>query len=610
MSSSAGFPVHEKGQDEDLRAYLGRLLSESTFAASTRRGRLLRYLVEESLAGKGEEITEYAIGLDVLGKPSSFDTRVDSSVRAEVSRLRRALTSYYEQEGSGDPWRIAIAQRGYQAMFEPVAEPTAAKKRPSTRWKWVGSVAIAMVITTAIVFWRARFDPPEIRSVVVLPLENLTGDPAQEYIGDGVTEELTDSLARIPDLRVVARTSAFQFKGKGVDVRQVGRQLNVEAVVEGSIRESDGRLRLTAQVNRTRDGFHILSHTIEGSEQELGRLERELADSVQLVLRPRAKIPARHIPAREAREFLLKAKVIGGKGTVEAFRSAIEWLNRAIESDPSYADAYAALSGTYVSGMLNFASEPLNYVPPAKAAAARALELDPNCARAYASQGYLDSMILMDWSRGEDELRHALQLMPQEATHHNWLGLTLLVQGRFDESLHELRTAENLDPLSPAAGATVGFALYCARRYDEALRQFNKVLDLHPDAALPIAAHVGAIYEAKGDFATAMAKYNQVLEKAPAVKERIAHLLASTGRRDEARRILREIEIPTANGPPDPFAVAIIYGALGDRDRAFEWLDRAYAARKIALLKVDPMLDPLRLDPRFQALLKKTGFSR
>ena len=309
-----------------------------------------------------------------------------------------------------------------------------------------------------------------------------------------------------------------------------------------------------------------------------------------------------HVPPREARELFLKAQAIRSQGSLEAFHSGVTDLTRAIEIDPSYSDAYAALAGLYASAAGNFGPEPLSYIPPAKAAAAKALELDPWSYRAFAVQGYMDGLILMDWSRAESELRKAVLLQPKDSGNHNWLGLTLLAQGRFEKAIQELRTAQDLDPLHP--GATLGFALYCARRYDEALHELIQMIHLHPDV-IALHPYLGAVYEAKGEYEKPEAEYDFVLPTQPyAVKDRIAHLLAVMGKRDQAQRLLAELEHPREQ-PPDAFSIAIIHAALDERDQAFEWLERAYDSRKIALVKVHPMLDPLRADERYQAFLKK-----
>jgi len=610
----------EPAQVESFRRYLEQLLASPMFA-SRRRGQLLRYLAEEKLAGRGPQVTEYGIALDVFERPASFDTRTEATVRAEMSRLRRTLAGHYESAGAEDPWRILLPSRGYEPIFRPRGEQTveapaeslppseAAQPAPQAkprRRMWL-VLATAGLIVAAIVtarYWRPG--APSTGSVAVLPFANLTGDAHNDYLADGVTEQLTDALAQIPTLRVVARTSSFQFKGKNVDIREIGRRLDADAVVEGSIQYLGGKVRLTAQVNRTRNGYHILSHAIEGGMQDLARLANEMVPPLVAALRPGTAIASRRTPDPQAYDLYLKARAFRARGTREAFDAAVALLNQAIEHDPQFADAYARLASAYASAAVNFESEPMEYARQAKENAAIALRLDPTNAIAESSRGIVDSMIMLDWKTGERELRRAVELMPQNGPNRVALGLNLLMRGRFDEAIAEDRKAESLDPLMPAVGSA--FAYYLARRYDEALAQFVKVRDLHPDL---IAVHpfIGAVWQAKHEYAKAMAEYQLALPKIPdQVNSRIAILLAETGKRKAARKMLEQQEQPKAGQPPpSPFDLAAICAALGDRDAAFEWLDRAYERRIIWQLKVQPALDPLRGDPRYTELLKKTG---
>ncbi|SPF48858.1 hypothetical protein SBA4_40022 [Candidatus Sulfopaludibacter sp. SbA4] len=568
--------------------------------------------MERALTGQADGVTEYGIGLDVFEKPPSFDPRLEATVRVEMSRLRRALTDHYANAGAADSWRIQLPARGYIPVIQPLPEtpPVASAAVPRTprSIQIKAAVALAVVVLGAIVaalyVFRGR---PALNSVVVLPFENLTGDPGNEYLADGVTEQLTDSLAQIPSLRVVARTSAFQFKGKAADIREIGRRVNADAVVEGSLRYLNGKLRLTAQVNRAADGYHIFSRTFDGGMQELDRLESEMAPLVLATMRPGAAIARRKTPDPQAYDLYLKARAYRVGGTRETFEKAVSYLDQAIERDPGYADAYAALAGVYAAGAANLAHEPLEYAKKAKAAAATALELDPTSAPAYAASGMMDSMVLLDWKRGEQELRKAIRLMPQSAIVHNRLGLTLLAEGRFPEAIVELRRAGDLDPLLP--NVTLGWAWYMAREYDSALQQLTRIRDLNPDL---IAVHplIGAAWEGKGQFDKAMQEYQLALPKLPSAKVFIAHLLAVTGKHSEARRMLDGFEHPAPDEPPpSAIDIAIVYAALGDRDSAFQWLNRAYENRQVWFLKVHPMLDPLRGDPRFTELLKKAGLA-
>ncbi len=618
-SAGIGSGALEPGRADDFRGYLERLLTLPSFAAR-RRGQLLRYLVDQKLAGHADQLTEYGIALDVFEKPTAFDPRSEATVRVEMSRLRRALAEHYEGAGAADPWRIQLPGRGYVPIiqvYQPPAGENAEAIYPSTRTrvKWlkrIGTVAAVLAVAVLGAILVARYWHPwnsSIHSVVVLPFENLTGDVRNDYLADGVTEQLTDALAQMPSLRVVARTSAFQFKGKAGDIRDIGRRVDADAVVEGSLRYLNGKLRLTVQVNRSTDGYHILSRTFDGAMQELGRLENEMVPPVVAALRPGSAVANRRTPDPQAYDLLLKSNAIRAKGTLEAHDQAIIYLTQAIEHDPQYADAYAALGSVYVAGAVNdLTPEPLESAKKAKAAAAIAIGLDPACSRAYAVQGFVDSLILLDWNKGEQELRKAVALMPQNATNHNWLGLVLLARGRFAEAVAEQRTAENLDPL--IAGVGTPLAYYVARRYDDALRQYFKVRDMHPEV---IAIHplIGDVWREKREFSKAMAEYQLALPKIPYLVEgRIALLLASMGQQAEARKILAGLEHPKADDPPpDAFDIAAIYAALGDRDTAFRWLDRAYERRMVWFLKVQPALDPLRGDPRYAELLKKTGLA-
>ncbi len=597
-----------EAQRADFLRYVEVLTAQPAFAASRRRSQLLRYLIDRKLAGDAEAVNEYAIGLDVFGKSSSFDPRSEATVRVEMSRLRRALTDHYAGAGATDPWRITLAPRGYVPSIEPtvVDLPQAVRTQPRLSW-WIWPAMAAVVIAAVLSVVYFRRGHAQVASVVVLPFANLTGDEHQDYITDGITEQLTDSLARIGSLRVVARTSAFQFRGKAVDIRDIGRRLNAEAVIEGSLRSFNGALRLTVQVNRASDGYHILSETFDGSMKDLSRMQAQMVQPVLTALRPKLPVPPHHTPVPQAYDLFLRARALRGEGSKAAFEGAVSDLSQAVQIDPKYSDAYAALAGVYVSGALNQSSTPLQYASLADAAAQSALQLDPSAGQAWAARGFADATIQLDWARGEEELRRSLTLIPQGAAAHNWLGVVLLAEGRFPEAIAELKIAESLDPLAAASGATVGLAYYMARRNDEALQKFSLVRDLHPETIV-IHLFIGEAWEATGEYGKAMEEYQSVQAKLPAqTRPHVAYLLAATGKKQEAMAELRQLEQPAPDAPPpNAFDIAVIYGALGERDQAFKWLNRAYEQRIIWCLKVHPLLDSIRDDPRYVQLLKKT----
>ncbi len=604
----------------EIRSYLDGLLATPAFASSRRRSKLLRHLIERQLAGEADQISEYGIGLDVFDRAPSFDPRTEAIVRVEVSRLRKALQEHYESSGLGDPWRIRIPARGYVAVIEPATplvdapapepQPEIAAPPRRRRWLLIAAVVASILVIAGVVMFALR-PRQAVHAVAVLPFQNLTGDPSKDYLADGVTEQLTDSLAVVPSLRVVARTSSFQFKGKGADIREIGRQLNADALVEGSLRYREGKMRLTVQVARAADGYHILSKTFDGDPKELARLETEMAPAVIGVLRPSVVLQKQKAPESEAYNLVLKSQTLRGKGTKAAFDQAITYLNQAIERDPTYAEAYARLASVYAAGAGTVTSDPVDYAKRARAAATMALALDPNSAIAYSAEGFVDALVLLDWKRGEEELRQTIRLMPQNAAGHNRFGLILLAQAKFDEALSELKVAENLDPLSGGASVTVGLGYYMARRYEDALRQLTMVQRLHPDL---IAVHpfIGAVWQAKGNYDKALSEYQLSNSKSPDLAQaQIAILYAVTGRQAEARKILAALEHTKPDAPPpNAFDLAAIYAALQDREMAFHWLDIAYDRRIIWFLKVHPALDPLRGDARFGQLLKRAGFAQ
>jgi TolB-like protein len=608
----------DSGRRAEVLLYLKKLLSGKSFASSRRRAELLRYLVERMLAGKADSISEYGIGLDVYGKPDSFDPRLDSTVRSDMSRLRRTLAEYYEREGAADAWRIEFPNRGYLpgiAAVERPAGPQAVRTvpaRPETPSRRVAAwwvVSGAALVLCGFAVWTVQPMRGAARSVVVLPFENLTGDPKAAYLTDGITEKLTDALAEVPSLRVVARTSAFQFKGKGIDVREIGRKLDVELVVEGSLQKSDRGYLLTVQINRSDNGYHLLSRTFQGSTSELPRLERDMVQPLLAVMRPGTAMAQRHIPDPEAYDLYLRASS-QKDGRPESYEAAISYLSQAIQRDSRFADAYALLGQEYAGMAVNVAPHPLEPVPLAKAAARKALEMDPLSSGAWAAEGFADAFVLLDWKLGEQELRKAIELAPGSAKYHNWLGSMLMTQGRFAEAEAELRLGDSMDPLNPAP--TVARMLYMARRYDESLEECGRMLRLHPDVQV-IHIMIGNAWEAKGFYDKALAEYQAFNAKAPDsmfFQANVGHLYAVSGKRQKALEMIAALEHPQRGaGEPRGWDLALIYAALNDRDQALEWLDRAFEQRHVWFLKVDPRLDPLRSDPRYEALLRKAGLA-
>jgi tetratricopeptide (TPR) repeat protein len=371
--------------------------------------------------------------------------------------------------------------------------------------------------------------------------------------------------------------------------------------------------------------FHSIGHSIGNGPTEVRRhlsLKWIIACAALVVLfasataaifdwsrqsSPGARLKPRRVES-EVASLLLKARARRAEGTRDAFEQAVIYLNEAIRRDPNCADAYADLAGVYAAAAVNFASRPLDYAAQAKAAATTALQLDPSSATAYAALGQVDSMILLNWKLGERELRQSIRLNPASAVVHDRLRTLFMAEGRFGEAAAEAKAAARLDPLA-AINISLGLTYYMARDYDKALAEFIKARDLHPEV---IVAHffLGMGWEGKGDFEKALDEYRRCVLKMPEVNVSIAHALASMGKSAEAYAMLAEIEHPGAGEAANAFDVACVYAALGDRDKAFQWLEQSYRDRSISTLKVHPMLDPIRRDSRYAELLARTGLNR
>jgi TolB-like protein/Tfp pilus assembly protein PilF len=585
----------------ELRACLERVLA-SPYFASRRRGELLRYLVGLTLSGRAESISEYGVALDVFGKPDSFDPKSESTIRAEMSRLRKGLADYYAADGATDTWRFEFPQRGYVPTWTRISPPARTR---SHRTRLVILSAAVVLAVAGLIAWRIHSGASPIRSVAVLPFANLTGDPAIDSLADGISESLTDSLARVDSLRVVARTSAFQFRNEARDIREIGRALNAEAVVEGSVRRMGDRLAVTVQLNRSADGFHILSRVFEARSADFSTVERQIAVPVLAVLRPDFHPRDARAPDPEAWALVLKAKALRGPTSMEPFQRAVSLLNEAIRRDPQYAEAYGELANFYAVAAVNLHLDEASAANMAKSAAQKALALDPSTPGAWAAQGLVDAMVFLNWKQGEEELRKALAIAPQDALIHQRLSNVLMLDGRFEEALKEAVAAEQLEPLMPNPSVTVGLILYMERRYESALAKWSQVSLLYPDASM-VHIYVGSALDALGQYDRAKAEYDLLTGPLrPATEPRYILLLIHTGRIAEARSRLDRY---AASSDSDPFSLACIYAALGEKDRAFAALEKAWQSHNCWMLKVYPLLDPLRSDARFANFLHRAHF--
>jgi TolB-like protein/DNA-binding winged helix-turn-helix (wHTH) protein/Flp pilus assembly protein TadD len=456
-----------------------------------------------------------------------------------------------------------------------------------------------------------------IRSLAVLPLENLSGDASQNYFADGMTDELITDLAQISALRVISRTSVMVYKGARKPLPQIARELNVDAVVEGTVLRSGDRVRITAQLIEASSDKHLWSRSYEGELRDTlalqNRVASAIADQIRINLTPREQAALKNVKTvnPEAYESYLKGRYFWNKRTADSLKAALAYFKQAIEEDPKYAKAYSGLADTYaLLGDWQYAvMTPKEAFPEAKAAAIHALELDNTLGEAHNSLAFVLDGFDWDLDAGGNEFQRAIELNPGYATAHHWYAWHLSLLGRFDEAIVEMRKAENLDPLSLIINADLAELLGLAHSYDESIRQSRKTIEMDPNFAL---AHnqLAQAYLQKHMTAEAVAELQKAVElsgDSPTCMANLARAYVASGKRGEAVKLLDELKKRSSTGYSNAPEIAMIYASLGDTDQAMSWLEKGFEERFNPGVLLRPGFDPLRSDPRFQNLLRRIG---
>ena len=461
-----------------------------------------------------------------------------------------------------------------------------------------------------------RPSPVRIHSLAVLPLENLSGDLEQEYFADGMTAELITELGKISSIRVISRTSVMRYKGIRRPLSQIARELDVDAVVEGEVLRSNDRVRVTAQLIATAEDRHIWAEAYDRDLRDVVALQGDVARSIASSIRARvtptelARInPGRRVDP-EAYEAYLKGRYFFEKRTSEGIYKGLEYFQLAIRKDPRYAEAYAGLAKIYqILGSYEMLP-PKESHPKAREAANKALQLDAALSEAYTARGLVASFYEWDWDAAEQDFQSAFMVNSNDATAHHWYAEHLMNVGQADRAIAELERARELDPLSLPINATLGRAYRDARRYEESINQCRKTLDIDPDFAL---AHwcLGVSYVAEKQYAEAITEMQRanIVGESPLYKYGLGYAYAAAGNKTRARAIIEELKQESHTTYMPAYFIAAIYGELAEKDRAFVWLQRAYDERdpQITYLLLDPFMDPLRSDPRFNDLVRKVG---
>ena len=531
---------------------------------------------------------------------------VDARTKKELESPARDLSG---PDGRTEPGR----------QLQGAGLAVAPKRRPwSTRRVIVVlGLALSLLVLSVWLFRSHGGAPTGIRSLAVLPLENLSGDASQNYFADGMTDELITDLSQISALRVISRTSVMVYKGARKPLPQIARELDVDAVVEGSVLRSGNQVRITAQLIDGSTDKHLWSQSYEGELRDTLALQNKvasaIADQIRINLTPREQAALKNVKVvnPEAYESYLKGRYFWNKRTADGLKAALAYFKQAIEEDPEYAQAYSGLADTYaLLGDWQYAvMTPKEAFPKAKAAAIKAVELDNTLGEAHNSLAFVLDGFDWDFNSAGKEFRRAIELNPGYATAHHWYAWHLSLLGRFDEAIAEMKKAESLDPLSLIINADLAELLGLAHSYDESIRQSRKTIEMDPNFAL---AHnqLAQVYLQEHMYDEAVAELKKAVElsgSSPTCIANLARAYAASGKRSEAVKLLDDLKKRSSTGYSYASEIAMIYASLGDTDQAMNWLEKCYEERFNPGVLLRPGFDSLRSDLRFQSLVHRIG---
>ncbi|MGH9605837.1 MAG: TPR end-of-group domain-containing protein [Terracidiphilus sp.] len=647
------------------RQHLEQILASRTFASSKRTQAFLSLVVSRALEGDIENLHERMIGAELFGRPISYDTGNDSVVRVRASELRKKLAQYYSSEARDRnlPVRIELRSGSYVPNFlfaaesapaagETTVQPfgsslspaapnrvTAAAKvalqapaakvvsetpaTPQTGRRWLGFARFALPSAAAGVllalgaahFYRSREAPAgsqAIRSIAVLPFDNLSGAPSQDFFADGLTEELINDLGQISTLRITSFTSSMSFKGTQKQLPEIARELGVDAVVEGGVLRDGTQVRISVQLIDARSDRPVWASSYVQDIGSVfawqGQVSQSIAEEISTKVTPeeQARLARRSSVDAAAQDLYLHGLLLRN---ASGCGRAINYFRQAIARSPDYAEAHSALASCYgmlgESGQMPYEEAFTNQ----KAEASKALVLDDSLSEAHAELANTAMTLDWNWPTALAEFRRALQLNPSSATDHEKYAFYLVRTGQPQQAIAQIEQSVELDPVSNSTFHAEGFIYYFAHDYNQALAVAKTAQGLNinlPDWRFLL----GAIYAAKGMYPQSTRAFLQAGE-GPYALGHLGNVYARTGHTAAAKRTIQLLDNNVRKDGVGRYEIALVYAGLGDRNQAFQWLDDAYRAHDVGLvyLKVDPCLDPLRSDPRFALLLQRVGLA-
>ncbi len=582
------------------------------------------------------------IASKALAKDRSKRYQTITDLKIDLEQLREELTvsgsqlredteldggSRRTQITGGGPAVTAMSSRVGQTQTESVPTVLPAERLGKfTRYKTAAviiSAGVLLALAAAAIYF--KYSRPPINSVAILPFVNDSNEPNAEYLSDGITESIINSLSQLPNLKVMSRNAVFRFKGSDVDPTEVGRSLKVGAVLMGRLVKLDDRLVIKTELIDVSDGSQLWGAEYNNSLSDILSVQDQIARTISEKLRFRLtgqdeeKLSKRYTKDAEAYELYLKGRYFWNKRGEAGLRNGIKHFKAAQERDPAYALAYSGLADSYALLCDIGVVAPVSEMPLAKAAAQKSVDIDPFLAEGYTSRAFVKLAYDWDWLGAEADFRKALDLNPKYPTAHQWYASYLVQMGKFDQAREEIEQAQQLDPLSPIISSNAGLYSYFEHRYDEAITQYRRTLEIDPD--FWVAHHyLGLAYAKKGSHEKAIGQLRGLLEspgegplkegaveKAPEVAASLGFVYATAGRREEAEAILERLKSLAGRRYISGLYLAIIYTGLKDRDQALEYLNRAYESRHpgLVLIRVDPIFDDLRSDDRFKKLVKR-----
>ena len=641
-----------------VRRHLHEILTSHAFAGSKRTQDFLRLIVGHALEGEVESLRERMIGAELFGRPVSYDTGSDSVVRVRASEARKKLAQYYSESHEEKPAvQIELPSGSYVPRFHfepargqassdveilastfveedrseqsdghaaplPGVNADAASARPwkkrFARKSILAGAAIALILIAALGIaairrWSSDADSrKEIHSIAILPLENLSGDPAKDYFADGMTEELINDLGQVSTLRVISLTSSMSYKGTKKKLPEIARELAVDAVVEGGVLREGNQVRISAQLIDARTDRPVWAHSYTRDLTSFlawqGEVAQAIAEEISSKVTPQeqARLARKRPIDPEAQDLYLHGILLRD---ADDCKNALDFFNQAIAKNPNYAQAHSALASCYgrmgESGRMPYEEA----FTRQKAEAIRAIQLDSSLSEAHAELANTAMTLDWDWATAEAEFRRALELNPNSATDREKYAFYLVRTGHLREALAEVERSVDLDPVSGSTFHAEGFIYYFSRQYDQALAVTRTVRGLKinlPDWSFLL----GDIYAGKGAFNESINEFIKAGD-GPYSLGHLGNAYARAGQTDAARRSIAQLEEQVRRNGVGRYEIALVYTGLGEKREAFKWLEDSYRAHDVGLvyLKVDPCLDPLRSDPHFDDLMKRIGFS-